>query len=250
MTEPRAKLIVWGASGHARVVADIVRTTGRYEIVGFLDDLYSQRREATFASAPILGGREQLSRLRSDGVEHAIIAVGNCEQRLRLAQIAEADGFSLAVAIHPGAIVAADVSIGPGTVVAAGAVINPGTRIAKNAIVNTLAGVDHECQIDEGAHIGPGVHLGGNVHIGRATQVAIGATVINQIRIGAGSLIGAGAVVVRDIPDAVVAHGVPARIVRPNGPGTRRSGIQRSGIQTNVIARAEACVAGSTGSRD
>ena len=214
MTRIRPTLAIWGASGHAMVVADIVRADGLYEIVGFLDDAQPQQRRTTFCEAPILGGRDQLPSLRRDGVRQMIIAVGDNRQRLRLAELALEHGFSLAAAIHPQAALAAGVSIGPGSVVAAGAVINPGTRVGENVIVNTLAGVDHECHLDDGAHIGPGAHLGGNVSIGRAAQVAIGATVINQIQIGAGSLIGAGAVVVDHIPEGVEAYGVPARIVR------------------------------------
>ena len=216
MSKP--KIAVWGASGHAMVVADILRLRGEYEIAAFLDDLHPERQGTMFLGAPILGGREQLSRLKDEAIEHMIIAVGNCEQRLRLAAIVRDRGFSLVSAVHRQAIVAADAIIGPGTVVAAGAVINPGAHVGSNVIVNTLAGIDHECQVHDGAHIGPGARLGGNVTVGRGTQVSIGATVINQVSIGAGSLIGAGAVVVRDIPDGVVAFGVPARVVREYRP--------------------------------
>lgn len=212
MSKP--KLAVWGAAGHALVVADILRLCGDYQVVGFLDDFNPHRHHTMFCGAPILGGQEQLARLKDNAVESLIIAVGDCNRRLQLAEIARKQGFSLASAVHPRAIVASDVIIGPGTVVAAGTVINSGTRLGENVIVNTCASVDHECLLEDGTHVCPGVHCGGQVSIGRATQVGIGATVINQIRIGAGSLIGAGSVVVSDIPDKVVAFGVPARIVR------------------------------------
>jgi acetyltransferase EpsM len=139
---------------------------------------------------------------------------GNCQARLALSNFVYERGFSLVTAVHPTAVVANDVQVSPGTVVAAGAIINPATQIGQNAIINTGASVDHECVIEEGVHICPGVHLAGKVTVGRATWVGIGATVTDHIRIGAGSIIGAGAVVVNDIPDGVIAYGVPAKVIR------------------------------------
>jgi acetyltransferase EpsM len=81
--------------------------------------------------------------------------------------------------------------------------------------VNTAASVDHHCSIGDAVHIAPGVRLAGNVKIGQGAWVGIGATIIENVRIGDGAVIGAGSVVVEDIPDAVVAYGVPARVVGP-----------------------------------
>jgi len=210
----RPEIVIWGAAGHAMVIADAVCLESEYQIAGFLDDLHPDRRGAAFCGARILGGREQLPRLRDRGVKHIIVAVGDCRTRLRLAAVARQQGLTLARAVHPKAAVAADVTLGPGSVVMAGAVINSGSRIGENVIVNTSASVDHECVLADGVHVCPGVHLAGNVHVGRATQLAIGSSAINGIRIGAGTLIGAGAVVVEDVPDEVLAYGVPARVVK------------------------------------
>jgi sugar O-acyltransferase (sialic acid O-acetyltransferase NeuD family) len=206
-------LIIWGASGHARVVSDIVRLNGVYQIAGFLDDDPDQRG-VTFCGAPIVGGREQLGGLRHGGIADLIVAVGDCRARVHLAQIGHAHGFKLATAVHPSAVIAGDVRIGDGTVVAAGAVVNPSSRIGDNVIINTCASVDHECTLEEGVHIAPGAHLAGRVTVGNGTWVGIGAVVRQGVRIGRGCIIGAGAVVLNDVPDGVVAYGVPARIVR------------------------------------
>ena len=205
-------LVIWGASGHALVVADIVRMQGVYKIAGFLDDIDLSRRGSAFCGATILGGREQLEVLRAEGITHILLGFGDCNMRLEFTELLQSQGFSLPTAIHPRSVVASDVSIGPGTVIAAGAVVNPGSRIGKSVIINTCASVDHECVIDDAAHIGPGAHLAGRVIVGKATQISIGATVIDRIRVGDRAIIGAGAVVVDDIPDEVVAYGVPARI--------------------------------------
>jgi acetyltransferase EpsM len=210
----KRKLVIWGASGHALVVADIIRLQGDYEIVGFLDDVNPERRNTEFKGAPVFGGQEQLDILRRRGVKYLIFGFGDCEARLRLSKLVRAKGFCLATAIHPQAIVAADVPIGPGTTIAAGAVVNPGSKIGENVIINTCASVDHECTVEDGGHIGPGAHLGGRVIVGRGSWIGIGATVSDRVRIGAHSIIGAGAVVLDNIPDGVVAYGIPAGVIK------------------------------------
>ena len=208
----RPLLAIWGASGHALVVADIVRLQGVYEIVGFLDDVNPGRHGASFCGATVLGGREQLGPLLDQGVRHILLGFGDCRMRQELTTWLQALGFSLPIAVHPRAVVAEDAVIGPGTVIAAGAVVNSAARIGSSVIINTSASVDHECVIGDAAHIGPGAHLAARVVVGQAAQVGIGATVIDRVHIGVGAIVGAGAVVVRDIPDGVVAYGVPARI--------------------------------------
>ncbi len=211
---PPIPLVIWGASGHARVVADIVRLTGNFNIIGFLDSVNPGRKGTDFCGAPILGGQEQLEHLRSNNIKHLILGVGDCQARLALAAVVDQFGFELATVMHPGATVARDVMVGPGTVIMAGSVVNPGSTIEENVIVNTSSSVDHDCLVENGAHIGPGAHIGGGVTIGRGTWVGIGAVIKNKIRIGRGAIIGAGAVVLKDIPDGVIAFGVPAKIIR------------------------------------
>ncbi len=209
-----SKLVIWGASGHAIVVADIVRLQGKYQLVGFLDDINPDRHHTKFCGSTILGGAEQLDTLPAMGVEHLIFGFGNCEARLKLAEVVHKKGFVLASAIHPSAIIAGDVNLGAGILIAAGTVINPRTCIGENVIINTSASIDHECVIEDGVHICPGVHLAGHVTVGRGAWVGIGTTVIDHVTIGAGSLIGAGSVVLDDIPQGVVAYGVPAKVIR------------------------------------
>ncbi len=208
----REKVVIWGASGHALVVADIIRLRGDYRIIGFLDDINPQSHNTKFCNLPILGGVEQLDKISREGVKNLIFGFGDCGARLKLAQLVRSKGFDLITAIHPQAIVAADAVIGEGTVIAAGAVVNPATKIGNNVIINTSAGVDHECVIEDGAHICPGVHLGGKVIVGQAAWVGIGSTIKDGVKIGKRSLVGAGSVVLNDIPPEAAAYGVPARV--------------------------------------
>lgn len=207
------KLVIWGAGGHARVVADIVQLAGEFEIIAFLEEHSAERHGTHLFGAPIVGGRESLPGLRQDGVTHAFIAIGDCAVRLRLAAIAQEQGFRLALALHPRAIIARDVIMGNGSVVMAGAIVNPGARIGENVIVNTAATVDHDGDIGAGAHIAPGVHLAGDVTVGAGAYLGIGSVVREGIHIGTGAMVGAGSVVVSDIPDRVLAYGVPARVI-------------------------------------
>lgn len=208
------RLVIIGAGGHARVVADIVRLMGQHAIAGYLDDAHAERHGQAFEGALILGGLEQLDRAAALGVHAAGVAVGDCAARLRFAAAAVAAGLALPVLAHPSSVVARSASLGPGSVLAAGAIVNPGATLGAAVIVNTAASVDHDCRIEDGVHLACGVRLAGNVHVGRATWIGIGAVVKEGVRIGAGSMVGAGALVLRDVPDGVLVHGSPATVIR------------------------------------
>ena len=97
----KQKLIIWGASGHAIVVADIIRLMGNYEIIGFLDDIDARRSNREFCGARVIGGREQLDILWSKGVRNLIFGFGDCSERLKLAKFVLEKGFTLATADSP-----------------------------------------------------------------------------------------------------------------------------------------------------
>ena len=213
----KTRIALWGASGHALVVTDILQLCREFEIIGYLDDANPERKNETFSEARVLGGKEQLSYLKEKGINHIIVAIGDCRARLKISATVQQAGFARITAIHPSSIVARSAVVGAGTVVAAGAVINPATKIGDDVIINTCASIDHECIINDGVHIGPGTHTGGLVRIDRCTFVGAGVTIRDRVHIGRNCVIGAGSVVVQDIPDDVVAYGVPARVVRTNG---------------------------------
>lgn len=208
------RMVVWGASGHALNVIDMLRLDGRFDIAGLIDDVHPERAGSVFDGLQILGGREQLVHLLNDGVDHIVLAFGNNAARLSLGQRVIAQGFHLVTVIHPSATVARSVTIGTGTVVGAGVVVSPMASIGDSVIVNTLASVGHECVVEDGVSVGPGVRIGGGTRIGRGSQIGIGAALRDHICIGARSVIGAGAVVLKDIPPGVMVYGVPARVIR------------------------------------
>ncbi len=206
----KKKILIWGAGGHAKVVADIARRNG-FQVAGFIDDHNPDRAGELFCDAEILSG---VNWPGTKAIRDIIIAIGDNRVREEKAQFAKAGGFRLMTVVHPHTAIAPDVRLGAGTVVMAGAVINSGAIIGENAIINTSASVDHDCVIEDVVHISPGARIAGGVKIGSGTWIGIGAAVIEQIRVGSNVIVGAGAVVIREIPSGWVVAGVPARKIK------------------------------------
>lgn len=201
-----ASLLILGAGGHGRVVADAARETGLYKRIAFLDDALPAGKSNEYE---ILGCFDDYA-LFSESFANAVVAIGNNGARLqRLHQLKQA-GYFLPAIVHPSAFVSDGAIIGSGTVVLGGAIIVTGARLGAGCIINTLASVDHDCVLGNGVHICPGAHLAGTVHVGDLTTVYTSAGVANNISIGRQSVIAAGAAVVCDIPPDVMAAGIPA----------------------------------------
>jgi len=200
------RLALLGASGHGKVVADTALCAGWEEVV-FFDDAWPAAVHN--GHWPVLGnGAMLLERLHEfDGV---VVAIGNCQVRLRKQQELAAAGARMATIVHPRAWVSAHAPLGAGTVMMAGAVVNTDARIGEACVINTGATVDHDCVLADGVHIAPGAHLSGNVSVGRCGWVGVGAAVRQGTAIGAGAMVGAGAVVVRAVPEDTTVAGNPA----------------------------------------
>jgi sugar O-acyltransferase (sialic acid O-acetyltransferase NeuD family) len=208
-----SNLVILGAGGIAIVAADIARCQG-FNILGFLDDS-PKKRGTQFCGAPVLGGFDMLPDLRQF-VPQVVVAFSHCRGRLNVAHNALSYGFSLPNLIHPSAIISQYASIDQGSIIMPGVIVNAGAHLGSNTILNTAASVDHECRIGNGVHIAPGVRLSGLVTVGDATWIGIGSIVRESIHIGRNVLLGAGSLVLKDIPDGVVAYGSPAKVIRAN----------------------------------
>ena len=211
MSAEPLRVMILGAGGHAQVIADAVQRAreagAAWEVVGFLDDnpaLAGQMR----LGLPILGAISTLAQYRHDG---CVIGIGDNRLRQRLFDQLRAQGEQIVTIIHPRAVIASDVTVGAGAVIFAGVVVNTGSTIGENVVLNTGCTVDHHNIIADHAHIAPGAHLGGDVRIGEGAFIGIGVTVMPQRCVGAWSVVGAGALVHRDVPGGVTAIGVPAR---------------------------------------
>lgn len=169
------KLIIIGASGHGKVVAEIAKKNG-YEKIVFLDDNEALTECGGYA---VVGQSSRYVDFDCD----VFVAIGNSKVREKIQTQVELAGKHIPVLIHPHASIAENVSIGSGTVIVAGAVINPGATIGEGCIINTGASVDHDCVIENFAHISVGSHVAGTVNIGKRTWIGAGATVINNVTI-------------------------------------------------------------------
>lgn len=194
------QLVIIGASGHGRVVADIARKTG-YSDIYFLDD---NDKLSECGGYPVVGRSSEWGKYDCD----IFVAIGNSGTREKI--MAKLANKSVPTLIHPNAVIGEQVSIGLGTVVVAGAVINPGTTIGKGCIINTGASVDHDCKISDFVHVSVGAHVAGTVEIGKGTWVGAGAIISNNLSVCGECMIGAGAVVVQNINEAGTYVGVPA----------------------------------------
>ena len=205
--------VIIGAGGHGRVVLDILRAEGRYNVVGFLD-ADPTLAGSTVGGLPVLGRVNQFPRLKADRVKAAIVAIGESRARRRYAQLILDNGFELISTRHPSAVVSPSAAIGRNVVIAPGAIIGPEVRIGDSAIINTASIIEHECQIGPGAHICPAAAMAGRVKIGAGAFIGLGSRIIQCLAIGDDAIIGAGAVVITDIPSGATAVGVPAKVVR------------------------------------
>lgn len=193
-----ATINLFGASGHAKVIMDIIEAQGDcigclYDDMPHCDDIHGckvYQANDNEVEAPM------------------IISIGSNKVR-RL--ISERYKLKYATAVHPDAIVSKFATIGEGSAVMQGAIIQPDVHIGRHCIINTGASVDHEGQIDDYVHISPHATLCGNVHVGEGSWIGAGATVIPGVKIGKWCVIGAGSVVIHDIPDNTTAVGNPCK---------------------------------------
>ncbi len=200
------RLIILGAGGHGKVVADIAMRTGYDEIL-FLDD-DPELKECL--GLPVVGRTSETNAYEGD----FFVAIGNPNTRETITNRLESQGKTVATLIHPSAVIGHDVVIDEGTVIMAGAVINPGSVIGKGCIINTCASVDHDCMIHDFAHVSVGARVVGAVEIGERTWIGAGAAVSNNLSIVPDCMIGAGAVIIRSIEKAGTYVGVPARKIK------------------------------------
>ena len=202
------KLIIIGASGHGKVVADIAIKMNKWQSIAFLDDDESIK---TSMGLEVIGKTADAFIYKNEA--DFFVAIGSNTTREKIQEKLIEQGLNVASLIHPSAVIGTDVEIGIGVAVMAGVVINSSTRIGKGCIINTSASLDHDNVIEDYVHISPGVRTAGTVSISKGTWLGIGSVVSNNVNICSGCKVGAGAVVVKDIAEPGTYVGVPVRRV-------------------------------------
>lgn len=202
-----SRLILIGAGGHGKVVADIACSMQKWRKIEFLDDRFPEL--SSVASWQIIGKVEEFINLVDDRPDIGV-SIGQNDMRIDLISRLKELGFNLPAIVHPTAFISESVELGGGTVVMAQAAINIDSSIGFGCIINTGSIVDHDCKLANGVHISPGGHLAGGVSIGERSWIGIGATVNPGITIENDVVVGAGAVVVNDIGQGSTVVGNPA----------------------------------------
>lgn len=206
-------LVFLGAGGHARVLLEIARVTGR-RVHGWVVPDISAGVEVS--GYPVLGNDETLVDKLADEFD-LVNAVGSTSSLIRRREVFEKfskRGFGFPHLIHPSAVIAAGVRMEEGIQIMAGVVLQPGVHIGRNTIVNTRSSIDHDGEIGDHVHIAPGVTISGGVTIQEGVHVGAGATIIQGLTIGSWSLVGAGSLVIRSVGERQMVTGAPARVAK------------------------------------
>jgi sugar O-acyltransferase (sialic acid O-acetyltransferase NeuD family) len=202
------KLIIIGASGHGKVVADIAIKMNKWQSIAFLDDDESIK---TSMGLEVIGKTADTFTYKDQA--DFFVAIGSNATREKIQKKLIEQGQNVVSLIHPSAVIGTDVEIGIGSVVMAGVVINSSSRIGKGCIINTSSSLDHDNIIEDYVHISPGVNMAGTVKVAKGSWIGIGSVISNNVNICSGCKVGAGAVVVKDITEPGTYVGIPVRRV-------------------------------------
>jgi sugar O-acyltransferase (sialic acid O-acetyltransferase NeuD family) len=195
-------IYLYGAGGHAKVIADIIECCDK-NVAGIFDD-DPEKTIWNFTNLKFPGSFNFLS-------DELILSIGNNLIRKKIAEMINANYYT---AIHPSAIISSYSAIKEGSVVMAGALINADSHIGKHCIINSHASIDHDCLLEDYVHVSPNATLCGGIFVGECTSIGAGAVIIPYKHIGCNVTIGAGAVVISDIADNSIVVGNPARIIK------------------------------------
>ncbi len=208
---PVKKILILGAGGHGKVLADLIDRLADWRAVGFLDDDPAKQGDRVLG-LPVLGPTAELAAV-AEKTRATAVALAFGDNGLRETFFARVLATRLAAPclIHPSAVISRHAELGRGVVILAAAVVNPGALIDDNVCLNTRASVDHDCRVEAHARILPGAILTGNVRVGRRATIGAGAVVNPGLFVGEGAIVGAGAVVTRDVAAGAVVVGNPAR---------------------------------------
>ena len=183
--------------------------------MGFLDDDPKYKNQSV-RNIPVIGPIAKLETLKeTDGVEAVYCPLGNNMLRVKFLTKARRLGYKTPNYIHPSVIISPNVSIGEGVYVLLGTTIMPHTIIKDFVMISMGVHLAHHCVLDEGVFLSTGCNFGASIHAYRYAYCGISSTIMTGIHeLGEDCLIGAGAVVIRDVPDRAVVAGVPAKVLK------------------------------------
>ena len=207
------QILILGASGHSKMIIDIIHKNKSHNIVGLIDSFKTKGQGVL--GYDIIGNVDDIPALQEKyNIEGIIVGVGDNFTRYKLKNSISkiSPEIKFISAIHPSAIIAEDVFIADGTIIMAGSAVNVGSKIGHSCILNTNSSLGHDSIMEDFSSLGPGSSIGGNVKIGLCSAICLKAGLNNNITIGSHTVIGAGSLVVNNISDHNLAYGVPAKV--------------------------------------
>ena len=165
------KLLILGAGGYGKTVADVASQLGRYQKIAFLDD---------GSSGPGVLGRCEAYSLFVDEDTDVYPAFGNNEVRMRWLSVLKEEGIAVPTLIHPASYVSPTAGVGTGTVILPMAVVNTGVILGDGCIVNLGAIIDHDTILEDGVHLAPGAIVKAQNRIPAMRKIESGTVVANR----------------------------------------------------------------------
>lgn len=216
------KVAIFGVSGHAKVITDIIEKEKKFELAGFVDNSLPVGTECL--GYKVIGNDPSLGDLIKEyDIFGGVIGIGDNYRRFSVKKEIDrlVSDFNFVNCIHPDATIGKDVTFGVGNVVMAGAIINPSSSLGNHCIVNTNSSLDHDCCMSDYSSIAPNAAIGGNVSIGEFSAIGIGANVFHQVKIGTNCVVGGGSLVTKDTSNDAVFYGSPCKFVRSRKLGDK-----------------------------
>jgi sugar O-acyltransferase (sialic acid O-acetyltransferase NeuD family) len=203
-------------------VLDILELHGHYRVMGLLDSFEPKGAEKY---GHLVCGRAEdaLEVSQQYQCREFFVAVGDNWQRWQLASrlISTIPGVQFPVIVHPSALISKTATLGAGSVIMAAGVIGPNAVLGEGCIVNIASSVNHDCRMEPYSSLSAGVHLGGGSIVGMRSSLGLASSLREKGVVGKDTVVGAGAVVINDLPEGVVAFGVPAKVRRQRVPDER-----------------------------
>lgn len=203
-------ILIVGASGHSKMIIDIIHKNKNYNIIGLVDSF--KKIGDIIYNYKIIGKVTDVEVLRKElDVYGVVIGIGdNITRKSIKEQIQDVSPkLEFISVIHPSAILTDDIFIPQGTTVMAGVIINADAKIGEFCILNTNSSLGHDSTMANFSSLASGSTIGGNVNIGFCSAICLKASIIHNVNIGNHTVIGAGALVLKSIGDYKQAVGVP-----------------------------------------